>query len=96
MNSINMSNLSDDAKLCFELFESCLRYKGKNPEKCNIKSYAGKHIIERNRRIREPCDEKDFIKLMDILGVQPFRSKVGAFVYPIRLKKEYKNLWKSK
>ena len=96
MNSIKMSNLSEDAKLCLELFKKCPRYRGKNPEKCNIKSYAGKHIIERNRSIREPCDEQDFINIMDTLGIKPFHSKVEAFVYPIRLKEKYKNLWKSK
>ena len=74
-----------DIELIYEFFEFAPRHRGRNPEKFNITSYVGKHILEHHRADIwvEDC--------MEHLNINTFKN---SDYYPIRLKKEYADLWK--
>ena len=79
-----------DIDLINKFFRKAPKYSGYNPKMDNITDYAGKHILE-NHRVHGYMDRKVFQKCMTALHISPFPK---TFTYPIRLKKEYGELWK--
>ena len=82
--------LDTDLELCEKFFEPAPRYRGRKPQLANIFDYRGKHILERHREDRYMSRE-EFREIMEHLGIEPYK---GTWTYPIRLKKEYGELWK--
>jgi hypothetical protein len=82
--------LQTDLDLCEKFFEPAPRYRGRNPKKANIGSYKGKHILEHHRTERY-MSEQEFIECMEALNITPYRN---TSTYPIRLRKQYGELWK--
>ena len=73
-----------------KFFEPAPRYRGRNPKAMNITAYRGKHILEHHRAERYMSSE-EFERCMEHLGINVFR---GTGYYPIRLRKEYGELWR--
>ena len=82
--------LQTDLDLINELFERAPRYKGRNPRMLNITDYGGKHILEHKRQ-EGYMSRKEFQECMEHLNINPFFKSNS---YPIRLKKQYGELWK--
>jgi|TARA_R110000787_G_scaffold159032_1_gene272835 hypothetical protein len=73
-----------------KFFEPAPRYRGRRPQMANITAYRGKHILEHHRAERYMSSE-EFVRCMVHLGINVFR---GTGYYPIRLRKQYGELWK--
>ena len=78
------------SSLIYDFFEFAPSYRGRNPEKFNITSYAGKHILE-HHRAEGYMGRQEFEDCMEHLNINTFNN---SDYYPIRLKKEYADLWK--
>ena len=79
-----------DLELIYEFFEFAPRYRGRNPKKFNITSYVGKHILE-HHRAEGYMGRQEFEDCMEHININTFKN---SDYYPIRLKKEYADLWK--
>jgi hypothetical protein len=82
--------LQTDLDLINELFERAPRYKGRNPRMLNITDYVGKHILKHKRQ-EGHMSTKEFQECMEYLAINYFHN---SDKYPIRLKKQYGELWK--
>ncbi len=82
--------LQTDIALCEKFFQPAPRYNGRKPEMANIYDYRGKHILEHHRP-EGYMDRKEFREIMDAMGIKPYKN---TWTYPIRLRKEYGELWK--
>ena len=83
--------MTDTNYLLFDkLFERVERkYKGRNPKIQNISDSGGKHIMEKQMK-HGFMKKEDFIDLMDSLDIKQYKN---SNMYPIRLRKEFRNLW---
>ena len=82
--------LQTDIALIETFFEPAPRYRGHRPHMANISAYTGKHILEHHRH-EKYMTTQEFVECMDHLNIQPFQ---GTRTYPIRLRKQYGELWK--
>ena len=82
--------LQSDLDLIDKLFERAPRYRGRNPRMLNITDYGGKHILQHKRQ-GGYMSRKEFQECMKHLNIPPFFKSNS---YPIRLKKQYSDLWK--
>ena len=73
-----------------ELFQPAPRYEGRNPKMLNITDYGGKHILEHHRN-EGYMSREEFQECMKHLNIKTFKNSNS---YPIRLKKQYGELWK--
>ena len=82
--------LQTDLDLIVELFERAPLYRGRNPKMLNITDSGGKHILEHKRKDKY-MNREEFRKCMEHLAINYFHN---SDKYPIRLKKQYCDLWK--
>lgn len=82
--------LQTDLDLCVKFFEPAPRYRGRNPRIANIYDSRGKHILEHHRAERYMSRE-EFRECMEAMNIQPYKN---TYTYPIRLRKQYGELWK--
>ena len=62
-----------DIELIYKFFEFAPRYRGRNPEKFNITSYAGKHILE-HHRAEGYMGRQEFEDCMEHLNINTFKN----------------------
>ena len=62
-----------DIELIYEFFEFAPRYRGRNPEKFNITSYVGKHILE-HHRAEGYMARQEFEDCMEHLNINTFKN----------------------
>ena len=82
--------LQTDLEWIDEFFEPAPRYRGRNPKLQNIKDSSGKHILEYKRK-EGYMSKNEFQECMEYLNINYFKN---TNKYPIRLKKQYGELWK--